>query len=96
VQTTLNQAQAYLTCNVTAPVTTKPDFYFTYFTKDRNVSLHVGSSEQKSPDGIFTADATFVSYTCETGKFQVPRLELEQVNQDDGVFMYCRITMCTQ
>lgn len=59
VQTTLNQAQAYLTCNVTAPVTTKPDFYFTYFTKDRNVSLHVGSSEQKSPDGIFTAGATF-------------------------------------
>lgn len=53
----VNQAQAYITCNVTAPVTTKPDFYFSF--PPRNLSLHIGDTLQKSPDGTYTADVTF-------------------------------------
>lgn len=67
VHAMVNQAQAYITCNVTAPVTTKPDFYFSF--PPRNLSLHIGDTLQKSPDGTYTADVTFVSDIDNVTKF---------------------------
>jgi hypothetical protein len=64
VYANVNQPQTYLTCTVIAPISTKPDFWFSFNSNGRNISLHVADSQQTSADGTYTADATYVRDEC--------------------------------